>query len=118
MGILRTEHNKSLAALLGVVAFFPQGIDENNFDCLFPAVSDRKRVFDKLCLLSLIYRSNGFVTMLAPLRDHIGPQNPNSSPLLCTTKERYFSWLSACVHPGWPSFEEAHIGGCECRTPA
>ena len=125
-GILRTEHNKSLAAtielslaspmfqelgpdardLLGVVAFFPQGVDEKNFDWLFPTISNRKRVFDKLCILSLIYRSNGFVTMLTPLRDHLSPKDPNSSPLLCATKERYFSRLSVYVYPGRPSFEK------------
>ena len=123
----RTDYNESLAAtielslaspifrslgpdardLLGVVAFFPQGIDEKNLGWLFPAISDRKNIFGKFRGLSLTHRSNGFITMLAPIRDYLSPQDPQSSPLLCATRDRYFGRLSIVVHPEKPRFEEA-----------
>ena len=125
--VLQTDFNKSLAAtielsldsptfrslgpdarnLLGVIAFFPQGINEKNLDWLLPTTSNGKNTFDKFCVLSLAYRNNGFVTMLAPIRDYLTPQDPRSSPLLCTTRDNYFSRLSADVNPGMPGFEEA-----------
>ena len=125
--VLRTDYNESLAAtielslasptflqlgsdahdLLGVVAFFPQGVDENNLDWLFPTISNRKTIFDKFCVLSLTYRSNGFVTTLAPIRDYLCPRYPKSSSLLLATRDRYFTRLSVDINHGKPGYEEA-----------
>ena len=124
--VLQTQHNRSLGAtielslasplfqdlgpdaraLLGVVAFFPHGVNENNLEWLFPTISIGIDVFDKFCTLSLTYRSNGFVTMLAPLRDYLSPKDPKASPLLCATKERYFARLSVDIDPNKPNFGE------------
>ena len=93
--------------LLSIVAFFPQGVYENSFDWLFPTISDRTSNFDTFCILSLTYRSNGFVTMLAPLRDYLCPNDPRASPLLCATKEHYFRRLAVDIHPGKPGYDEA-----------
>ena len=125
--MLRTLHNDSLAVtielslasptfqelgpdareVLGVIAFFPQGIDENNLDWLLPTLPNRTVIFDNFFILSLTYRSNGFVTMLAPLRDYLCPKTPVSCPLLNAVKDRYFSRLSVVVDPGRPGFEDA-----------
>jgi len=127
--ILHIQHDESLATtielslasptfldlgpnardLLGVIAFFPQGIDERNLDWLFPTLSNRTRTFDSFCILSLTYQSNGFIRMLAPLRDYLCPKYPASSLLLQTAKACYFHRLSSSVDfaPGWPGFEEA-----------
>jgi len=124
--VLHTDHNKSLAAtielslvspmfqelgpdaraLLEVIAFFPQGIGENNLDWLFPTVPNRKNIFDKICVLSLTYRTNGFVTMLAPLRDYLRPRAPKLYILLRTIKECYFGRLSVDTDPDEPDVEE------------
>ena len=124
--VLQTQHNSSLAAmielslaspmfqelgpdarkLLSVIAFFPQGVNEDNADWLFPAISNRTNTLDGFCILSLTYRSNGFVTMLAPLRDYLRPKDPKSSLLLCTTKEHYFTRMSVVINQDEPSFGE------------
>ena len=131
--VLQTVYNESLAKtielslasptfnslcpsardLLEVVAFFPQGIDEKKLDWLFPTTSNRQRLFDTFCLLSLTYRSNGFVTMLAPIRDYLAPQEPRSSLLLCATRDRYFSRLSISADPESPGHGEARWVGSE-----
>ena len=126
-GVLRVQHSGSLAAtielslaspmfrkldpharsLLEVVAFFPQGVSEKNTNWLFPAIPGILKTLDTFCALSLTYRNNGFVTMLAPLRDHLRLKDPASSRLLRTTMECYFARLTDDILPGKPGFEEA-----------
>jgi len=128
--VLQTGHrNRSLAAsievsldsptfkelgprareVLGVVAFFPQGIDEKKLDWLFPDNLDRENIVDTFCMLSLTSRYKGFVMMLAPLREYFRPTDLGSPSLLWEVKERYFSRLHLVdeeLQPGVPGFEE------------
>ena len=92
---------------LKLVAFFPRGVNEKNTHWLFPTIPDAPRMLDEFCVLSLTYRHNGSVTMLAPLRDYLRPKDPASSSLLSTTKECYFARLSGDIPPDKPGFEEA-----------
>ena len=92
---------------LKAVAFFPRGVNRENSRWLFPTIPNAPRMLDEFCVLSLAYRNDGFVTMLAPLRDHLRPQDPTLSPLLSTTRECYFTRLSGDIRPGEPGFEEA-----------
>ena len=93
--------------VLGVVAFFPQGVDEDSVSELFPAISDGPSMFDTFCNLSLTFRGNGFITMLVPLRDYLYPKDPATSPLLRTVKEHYFRRLSATLTPSKPGSDES-----------
>ena len=125
--VLDAKHSGSLAKTIGLsltspmfqelgpnarefleaVAFFPHGVNEDNVHWQYPTISDAPKMLDEFCVLSLTYRNDGFVTMLAPLRDHLRPKEPASSLLLGTAKECYFSRLSGDIPPGKPGFEEA-----------
>jgi len=128
VGMLHMQHNRSLAAtielslvspmfqglgpdardLLGVIAFFPQGIDENNLDWLFSTIPNITTIFDHFCILSLIYRRNGFIMMLAPLRDYLCPKDPKSSHFLCIVRDCYLNRLSVDISIDNPGPKEAH----------
>ena len=100
--VLQTDYNKSLTATIEL------SLDSPTFH-IFPTIPDRKNIFDKFRVLSLAYRSNGFITtlVLVPIRDYLTLQDPRSSPLLRATRDRYLSRFSVDVSPSKPRFEDA-----------
>ena len=93
--------------VLEVIAFFPRGVNEGNVGRLFPTVFNRQNMIYKFCKLSLTYRAHGFITMLAPLRDHFRPKDPMASPLLLMAKKHYFKRLSVELGPSKPTFDKS-----------
>lgn len=67
---------------------------------LSATISDRSNKCDTFCILSLTYRSDGYITMLAPLLDYLCSKDPTSSPLLVTIKVRYFTRSLDTIEPG------------------
>jgi len=94
-------------ALLKFVAFFPQCVDENNLDWLFPTIPNGIYILNKFCILSLTYWSNSFITMFTPLRDHPFPKDPKSSRLLCMTKGHYFTQMPVDIDPNRSGYGES-----------
>ena len=117
-GVLANRHNKSdransLAAtvklslgspmflalggdargVLEVIAFFPQGVDEEKLEWIFPKFTNIQDIIGGFCILSMTYRVGSFVTMLAPLRDYLLPNDPCAAPLLLIAKAQYFTRL-------------------------
>jgi len=72
----------------------------------FPTIFGRKNILDKFSILSLVYRSDCFITILSPVCDYLSPKDPAPAPL-CSIKDRYLSRLSVRAVPGKPGFQEA-----------
>ena len=65
---------------LAVIAFLPQGLNDDLASDLLPSIPQIDTIFDVLCTQSLVYRQGGFVKMLAPVRhyvrDSLAPPDP------------------------------------------
>jgi hypothetical protein len=72
--------------LLEVIACFPRGINTADLDWLFSTIPNRRNIFDTFCVLSLTYRSDGFIHVPAPISDCLCPRSPKPFPLLCATQ--------------------------------
>jgi tetratricopeptide (TPR) repeat protein len=66
---------------LAVIAFLPQGLNEDLANDLLPSLPQVDAICDILCRQSLVYRQDGFIKMLAPIRhyvkDSLLPPNTN-----------------------------------------
>lgn len=95
--------------VLGVIAFFPQGINWEKLDWLFPKLPGVENMVDTFCMLSLVSRNEDRVTMLAPLREYLRPGDLKPPSLIWDVKEQYFSRLRLTdqnLRPGMPGFNK------------
>ena len=71
--------------LVGIAAF-PNGIGEGRLESTLPSITEVGAAVDVLCKFSLLYRQDGHVKMLSPLRSYFldsafsSPQHPETIP--------------------------------------
>ncbi|KAH7919784.1 hypothetical protein BV22DRAFT_1133576 [Leucogyrophana mollusca] len=73
-----TQLGNDARRVMQVVAFLPQGMNENALEEFFPDIPNIRSVVDTLCRLSLMYRKLGAYTMLSPIRMHISGTHQGS----------------------------------------
>lgn len=61
---------------LAVIAFLPQGLNDDLASDLLPSVPQIDTICDVLCTQSLVYRQGSFVKMLAPVRHYVRDSLP------------------------------------------
>ncbi|KAG0691564.1 hypothetical protein DFH29DRAFT_1017813 [Suillus ampliporus] len=61
---------------LAVIAFLPQGLNEDLASDLLPSLLQVDAICDVLCRQSLIYRQDGFIRMLVPIRHFVRDSLP------------------------------------------
>ncbi|KAJ8591056.1 hypothetical protein M405DRAFT_860847 [Rhizopogon salebrosus TDB-379] len=66
---------------LAVIAFLPQGLNENLAGDLLPSLPQVNAICDVLCTQSLVYRQAGFAKMLAPIRHYVQDSLPPPDPI-------------------------------------
>jgi tetratricopeptide (TPR) repeat protein len=59
-----------LRALI-IIAFLPQGLNENLAGDLLPSLPEVDAICDVLCMQSLVYRQDNFIKVLAPVRHYV-----------------------------------------------
>ncbi|KAG2141950.1 hypothetical protein DEU56DRAFT_911281 [Suillus clintonianus] len=56
---------------LSIIAFLPQGLNEDLASDLLPSLPQVDAICDVLCMQSLVYRQDKFIKMLAPVRHYV-----------------------------------------------
>ncbi|KAG2126951.1 hypothetical protein DEU56DRAFT_535937 [Suillus clintonianus] len=56
---------------LAIIAFLPQGLNEDLASDLLPSLPQVDAICDVLCMQSLVYRQDKFIKMLAPIRHYV-----------------------------------------------
>jgi ABC-type dipeptide/oligopeptide/nickel transport system ATPase subunit len=57
--------------VLAIIAFLPQGLNENLAGDLLPSLPEVDAICDVLCMQSLVYRQDNFLKVLAPIRHYV-----------------------------------------------
>ncbi|KAG1883858.1 hypothetical protein F4604DRAFT_1677564 [Suillus subluteus] len=69
--------------VLAIIAFLPQGLNEDLTSDLLPSFPQVDTICDALCMQSLVYRQDNFIKVLAPIRHYVRDslQPPDSACL-------------------------------------
>ncbi|KAG0692893.1 P-loop containing nucleoside triphosphate hydrolase protein [Suillus ampliporus] len=86
---------------LAIIAFLPQGLNENLASDLLPSLLQVDTMCDVLCRQSLVYRQDSFIKMLTPIRhfvrDSLGDSlQPLNSPCLRNICDFYYCTVRRC----------------------
>ncbi|OAX37543.1 hypothetical protein K503DRAFT_227290 [Rhizopogon vinicolor AM-OR11-026] len=82
---------------LTVIAFLPQGLNDDLARDLLPSIPQVDTICDVLCTQSFVYRQGGFVKMLAPIRHYVRDSLPPPD-LICLRDIRalYYGAVKRC----------------------
>ncbi|KAG1733921.1 uncharacterized protein EDB91DRAFT_1084306 [Suillus paluster] len=82
---------------LAVIAFLPQGLNEDLASDLLPSLPQVSTVCDVLCMQSLVYRQDNFIKMLAPIRHFVRDSLPPPDPTcLREIRALYYRTVQQC----------------------
>ncbi|KAG2358410.1 hypothetical protein BDR07DRAFT_1417880 [Suillus spraguei] len=82
---------------LAVIAFLPQGLNEALSKHILPSIPQIDTICDVLWRQSLIYRQDGFVKMLAPIRHYVQDSLPPPDPArLREIRTFYYRTVQQC----------------------
>ena len=101
--------------VMRAIAFLPRGVNRGKLSEIFPSVKNIHEIFDTLARMSLTFRSDdGFVTMLAPIRLHVGADK-DYGVLINDLQVYYYTELDRCsqLSPGEEGFEQMKWIGSE-----
>jgi hypothetical protein len=84
--------------ILVVIAFLPQGLNEALSKRILPSTLQVGTICDVLWRQSLVYRQDGFLKMLAPIRHYVRDLLPlaTNSPCLREIRTFYYSTIQRC----------------------
>jgi tetratricopeptide (TPR) repeat protein len=82
---------------LAIIAFLPQGLNENLAGDLLPSLPEVDAICDVLCMQSLVYRQDNFLKVLAPIRYYVRDslQAPDST-CLQEIRTFYYRTVASC----------------------